>query len=232
VKRLIMVLGMHRSGTSCLTGLLGESGVWLGPVEMGSPHNQKGNNENRRVMNTNKAVLAANDSSWRNPPEADAEWPAAQTEAADEILRDVLDEGRITAMKDPRSLFTGEMWRQRAELLGARVELVGTFRRPRPVAESLFARDPLMSIADGEELWERYNRRLLDLHDSRPFPLIDFDLGPDPYLAAVRAAFDELGLDVPPAFEFFERDLRHQEPRPVSGSHAATYAELQRRSVS
>ncbi len=34
----IAVLGMHRSGTSCLTGLLEQAGVFLGPV-ITSPSN-------------------------------------------------------------------------------------------------------------------------------------------------------------------------------------------------
>ena len=42
----IVILGMHRSGTSCLAGCLEELGLHLGTVITSAPHNKKGNREN------------------------------------------------------------------------------------------------------------------------------------------------------------------------------------------
>jgi hypothetical protein len=210
MRQLLFVVGMHRSGTSCLTGLLGDSGVWLGPVEKGSPHNTKGNNENRQVMNLNKAVMAANGSSWDDPPSADLVWSSEHLDRADELLDELVVDGRITAMKDPRSLFTGAGWRERALAVGASIKYIGTYRRPERVIASLTARDPEMDQALCRRLWVEYNRRLIALHDESPFPIVDFDLGADNYLAAVRHAFVQLGLEPPQELGFFEQGLRHQ----------------------
>jgi len=43
----ILILGMHRSGTSCLAGCLEEAGLYLGDVNLKAGFNKKGNRENR-----------------------------------------------------------------------------------------------------------------------------------------------------------------------------------------
>lgn len=43
----VLILGMHRSGTSCLAGSLQEAGLYLGEVNTAAPHNAKGNRESR-----------------------------------------------------------------------------------------------------------------------------------------------------------------------------------------
>jgi len=42
----VAILGMHRSGTSCLAGSLQELGLYLGEVYDQNPHNPRGNREN------------------------------------------------------------------------------------------------------------------------------------------------------------------------------------------
>lgn len=230
MKRLLFVVGMHRSGTSCLTGLLGDAGVWLGPVEQGSPHNTKGNNENRQVMNLNKAVFAANESAWDDLPDGELVWGPEHLARADELLDELVVEGRITAMKDPRTLFTGVGWRDRAIAAGVEISHIGTFRRPERVVASLTARDSEMDPAACLGLWVEYNRRLIALHDVAPFPLVDFDLPADDYLATVRVAFTQLGLQPPSELGFFDQGLRHQSTADsLDTTTAAVYRELQRR---
>ena len=230
---LMLVLGMHRSGTSCLTGLLGDAGVWLGPVEKGSPHNPKGNNENRQVMNLNKAVLAANDASWLHPPRFDAVWSGAELARADDILGEILAPGRVTAMKDPRSLFTGRGWVRMARRRGAKISCIGTYRRPDRVAASLIARDDSLEESHCRALWCRYNERLLALHDETPFPLLDFDVEAAEYLAGVRTAFREVGLTPPDELSFFETTLRHHaDDLSLSDREAELLSHLSARRVS
>ena len=74
--KVIAVLGMHRSGTSCLTGLLEDSGVYLGNVSKKNPHNLKGNQENLRIIHLHDAVLSDNGATWDNPPTSNAVWNA------------------------------------------------------------------------------------------------------------------------------------------------------------
>ena len=47
---VVLVLGMHRSGTSCLAGSLQQAGLELGDVFTSNPFNKKGNREHRDVM--------------------------------------------------------------------------------------------------------------------------------------------------------------------------------------
>src|SRR5690348_16827069 len=105
----ICVLGMHRSGTSCVTGLLEEAGVFLGEVSKQNPHNRKGNQENRAIMQLHDAVLAANGGAWDDPPEDAVSWSAEQRLT----LAAIIDRYRghdPWAFKDPRSLFTLSAW--------------------------------------------------------------------------------------------------------------------------
>ena len=58
-KPCILILGMHRSGTSCLAGSLQQQGVYLGEVHEWNPHNLKGNRENPHIMALNEGLLGS-----------------------------------------------------------------------------------------------------------------------------------------------------------------------------
>src|SRR5215472_16677028 len=134
-RQAICVLGMHRSGTSCLTGLLEDAGVYLGGVSKKNPHNLKGNQENLKVMHLHNEVLAGNDGSWDRPPAGAARWSDAQRALLREIVKEYAGHGRW-AFKDPRTLFTLPAWQ---ELLPD-LAYIGTFRHPGAVAQSLHRR--------------------------------------------------------------------------------------------
>ena len=52
----VAIVGMHRSGTSCLAGCLEDLGLTLGKVNRAAPHNLKGNNENPRFWDRKSVV--------------------------------------------------------------------------------------------------------------------------------------------------------------------------------
>ena len=64
----ILILGMHRSGTSCLAGSLQEAGLYLGEVNTTAPHNAKGNRESRTIVALHDGLLQANGGAWDAPP--------------------------------------------------------------------------------------------------------------------------------------------------------------------
>ncbi len=200
----IAVLGMHRSGTSCLTGLLEDVGVYLGEVSKWNPHNHQGNQESCKVTALNDDVLAANGASWDKPPTGVCNWTTEQVIRRDEFLGSYAG-FEPWAFKDPRTLLTIEGW-----LTGvARLHLVGTFRHPLDVARSLGARNG-GSLEEWLELWFSYNERLLSLLITNPFPLVCFDSSSSDYLAQVRQAAATLGLDIQSSLSFFAPTLRHQ----------------------
>jgi hypothetical protein len=61
----VIVLGMHRSGTSVLTGTLGLLGAAL-PTDLveAAPSNPKGHFESRSVYNIHERLLAALGTAW------------------------------------------------------------------------------------------------------------------------------------------------------------------------
>lgn len=224
----ILILGMHRSGTSCLAGSLQQRGLFLGEVYESRPYNRKGNRENQRIMDLNDAVLAASGGAWNLPP-AMLRWDAAAASGRDAIVASLQAAAgeRPWGFKDPRTLLTLPFWRER---LGD-ARLVGTFRHPAQVARSLVARDPSMPFDAALDLWLAYNRRLLDLQAAAPFPLVDFDVASDAYVATVDALAGDLRLPGTggAADEFFEEGLRtdpiQREPG-LPDAHASAHAAL------
>ena len=227
--RPIVILGMHRSGTSCLAGSLQQRGLFLGEVYESRPYNRKGNRESQRIMDLNDAVLGSSGGAWDRPP-PQVSWTADAAAERDAIIA-ALEAGAGGAawgFKDPRTLLTLPFWRER--LPGAR--LAGTFRHPARVARSLLARDPSMPLGTALDLWLAYNERLLAVHAADPLPLLDFDAAPGAYGAALDALACALGLAeaAPGHVPFFEDALRTSgkdaEEPVVEGRYLAVHARL------
>src|ERR671936_1791837 len=84
-KRVICVLGMHRSGTSCLAGSLEQQGLFLGEVNTSAPFNRRGNKERFDIMHLQGDILEGSGGSW-DQPLAVVEWKPEHIEKAREIL--------------------------------------------------------------------------------------------------------------------------------------------------
>ncbi len=227
----IIVLGMHRSGTSCLAGILESAGLHLGEVNTKAPFNKKGNRENNDIMKLNDQVLANTGHTWRDPPEGPAKWTEADGRQRDAIISK-LSEKPIWGFKDPRTLITLDGW---LEALPS-VKFVGTFRHPKRVAKSLASRPaPLhVPIEDGLALWQSYNRRLLTISDRFDMPIVNFDLAPDQYTNQVTKICHQLGLSSNKDSDFFDRSLRVSSDDydfPISSEVMATYDALIKKSA-
>jgi len=220
----IAVLGMHRSGTSCLTGLLEDAGVWLGDVSKSDPFNRKGNQERREIAQLHDRVLADNGALWDAPPAGDCRWPTQRVAELRAILSDYPADRRW-GIKDPRACFTVSGWLQERPDL----RLVGTFRHPAAVAASLRKRAGWLPLTDEIELWCAYNAQLLRLHERFGFPLVCFDLPPERYLGQVSNILAGLGLTLaPPDALFFDPALRAEAVPPEAPLPAAARPLYQR----
>ncbi len=220
----ICVLGMHRSGTSCLTGIMQGLGVELGEVFTENLHNKRGNRENGRIVFLNDAVLRANGGAW-NDPVVVSTWNAPMAAERDAIIAELSGRGaQDWGFKDPRTLFTLPFW---LEAIPA-PRFIGTFRHPHRVALSLNQRDQ-SPLEAGWELWRRYNQRLLELADEHGFALVDFDLPDAAYLDSVIAALVALGLNPERAAQgrsFFDPALRNQAGSPTEVALPTAVADL------
>lgn len=209
MNRCIFVVGMHRSGTSCLTGIMQGFGVELGEVDIESPYNKLGNREHPRIMQLNEALLYDNGGSWRQPVSVRV-WSDAQIRERDSIIDALSKNGRSTGLwgcKDPRTLFTLPFWTAKVQ-----PQLIGIFRHPVCVARSLAHRDGI-PLDEGIMLWTIYNRRLLKMCRETGMPLVNFDLAPSAFLDDALSKLTAIGLDSKwedTAKTFFCNDLRHQ----------------------
>jgi hypothetical protein len=225
--RVICVLGMHRSGTSCLAGSLEQQGLFLGEVNTAAPWNKRGNRESFTIMDLQGEILAASGGSWDDPP-AVVEWQPEHVERARNVLAE--HAGRpVWGFKDPRTLLTLEGWRR----LVPDLDPVGIFRHPLRVAQSLQTRNQL-PLEAGVALWKTYNERLVELHDREPFPVVSFDEDPATLETKLRAAGEAVGLGpAPPGEPFFTDELRNApaEGESVPAEVAALYEDLRRRAL-
>ncbi len=92
--------------------------------------------------------------------------------------------------KDPRTTVTFDAWNR---ILDSGAVLVGTFRHPRPVAESLNKRSGL-PLRQGYALWLDYNTRLLRHLEANPSFLVRFDVSLPTLVNQIRRICDSLGL--------------------------------------
>ena len=218
----LVVLGMHRSGTSALTRLLNLCGAYL-PENLRPPKpeaNAKGFFETEEVNNLNERLLVFLGGAWDRveftlPREGDI---------ADDFIHDaraIIDSeygGEETILiKDPRIGVLAPLWHQALTSAGYRPVYVVPVRNPLEVANSLHARGD-MSVRDGLSLWHDYMKRIVSFADAAPdVTFISFEEIFKDWRSAVRAISDR--LDVPlnvrrraeEADEFLDPKLHRQK---------------------
>ena len=208
MSRSVIILGMHRSGTSCLTGSLHEAGLHLGDVNQRSRCNEKGTRENLGFMELNDALLATVDAAWNNPPKKNVVWRTEHL-AWRRRLIEATAQPPVWGFKDPRTIFTLDGW---LEALPD-AQLIATFRNPYAVAQSLNKRNDI-PLEHGLELWRAYNERLLEICRRRKIAVINFDWSVERYKRGLEVLCSEICLDAPAnGFKFFESKLRRNKPR-------------------
>lgn len=216
----VAVVGMHRSGTSCLAGCLQDLGLSLGDVVTEAPHNKKGNRENPRFWPLHDAILARIGAAWDAPPPAPVAWTAGERADLRAVLADYDALPRPIGFKDPRATLLLDGW---FEVLPD-LRLVGSIRHPLAVAASLHARNGF----DRERsltIWSGYNRAMVRWRGDRLTAIVDFD---DPhYEDRVRSIGARLGLDATAPMPFREAELNHQKTaEPIPRSVADLWADL------
>ncbi len=157
MKTALVVLGMHRSGTSSVAGALTHLGA-AAPRTLMEPaaDNPRGFWESNVVMALNDELLGEAGSSWHDwrrlprPPRTEA--------VRDRIvaaLRGEFGDADTVVLKDPRMCRLFPAWRAALETAGYRPLIVTPLRTPSEVAASLQARNPL-SREQGLRLWLRH----------------------------------------------------------------------------
>lgn len=158
----LIVLGMHRSGTSLTTGLLQSAGLHIGEALMpASASNPKGHFENVEFYRFHQAVLRSqgvNDDGWTLQDPIAVEEPYIQ-EAQILIQRQAA--APVWGWKDPRTVLLLDFWSQ--QLPDSKFLCV--YRAPWEVIDSLYRRGDKLFQKQPElaaKVWIHYNRKILD----------------------------------------------------------------------
>jgi GT2 family glycosyltransferase/glycosyltransferase involved in cell wall biosynthesis len=143
----LLVLGMHRSGTSAVTGALALRGVRLGNELMPpGPDNPKGFWEHLGIVKIHESLLSALGRDWDDPRPLPDGWLASSAAIiARESLRSLLSaefaDEAVWAVKDPRLCRLLPLWLPLLEEMHIGVRILVVARDPREVAGSLWARN-------------------------------------------------------------------------------------------
>jgi glycosyltransferase involved in cell wall biosynthesis len=178
---VILILGMHRSGTSALAGGVAALGAGFGERLMQAvpDQNAKGFWEDLDVVSTDDRVLLALGRTWDSiEPIAPDEWKQPElgrlADEALELLKQRLDEHRVWAVKDPRASRLLPFWQPLIERAGAVASYVIALRNPLSVARSLAARDGF-AAEKSHLLWMGHMLAAMDDSAGATRVVVDYD---------------------------------------------------------
>jgi hypothetical protein len=233
-----VVLGMHRSGTSCLVQILRACGMHFGDADQApAADNMQGFGESPEVVAINDLILARSGGAWDRVPaklRLDPEilqrmkdfvaglrracfiFIARSENPPEHALRFPGVEDNTLEARVRRHSVWG--WKDPRTVLTFPLwkpliipyRVVACFRHPAGVAKSLAVRNG-MTMEQGYALWAAYTERLLEHVRDEPRVLwFDFDRTPEHLDSWLEDACHELGLvPTPAAAAAFNKFQRH-----------------------
>ncbi len=165
--RIIIVSGMHRSGTSCVAGELASAGFGVSTdLIPADSANAKGYFEDRQLIALHDEILLRFGSNWMDPAPLRqianlSELSAEYAERLDACLNAMNPDGTTVVVKDPRIC---RLWPQvlaAATAKGHTLYNIHVVRSCAEVASSLWKRNNLPA-PHAFQLWARYNMDTMD----------------------------------------------------------------------
>jgi len=224
-KKLIVVLGMHRSGTSVIARGLKTLGVDLGnnlmpPVQ----DNPQGFWEDLDINALNREMLAAIKRDWQSltpiqTNEVETLCKSGYHIRAVELLKRKASNSRVFGFKDPRLAKLSLFWKEVFSLGYFETSFVICLRHPLSVSSSLAKRDGF-DLEQSHLLWLDYTLASINSTMGEKCIVVDYDrLMLSPYGELERLA-NRLNLKIDAAEfkefqeEFLERGLQHTQYQP------------------
>ncbi|MBA1288777.1 glycosyltransferase [Pseudomonas japonica] len=222
-KKVFVVLGMHRSGTSAITRGLQVLGIALGDrlMPQASGNNEKGFWEDVDINRLNIELLNYLNDDWDClVPLSRAQLQRPEVDAfrlrAVELIRNKIKFVDVYGMKDPRISRLLPFWQSVFTHLGISVSYIIACRNPMSVVRSLQARDGF-PLEKGYQLWLEYS--LASLRDTvgEARVVVDYDRLMESPASELNRIAQRLGLEfredgeeyIKYESEFLEAGLRH-----------------------
>ena len=173
-QKTVVVLGMHRSGTSMTAGILTILGINMGDKLIGpSWSNPLGHFEDKEFVELNDKILDEAGGSWYDPPPR-KEILKLKSEFSQRIKSLLLQrELMLWGWKDPRTSLTIELYLPYLK----NPYFVVCYREPKEIAQSLWRRDKT-KIKDNLELIKIYYQRVnqfLKKYSNLPRIIVSFN---------------------------------------------------------
>lgn len=244
--KLIVILGMHRSGTSTITRSLEAFGTSLGKnlLEAVPGNNEKGFFEDKDILELNDSILAKFGCSWNSPYNLDdldlsSGLLFLERAKAEKLLREKMSSHSIYAIKDPRISILLPFWKKVFSQAGITPYYIISLRHPTSVAKSLEARDNI-SKRDAVRLWTFYNNKALANTNTEKRLIVEYDNIIDDTLTEINKIADFIQLAPLQADNsqlenfsetFLSADLRHHKTHQADEAndvlHQALYSAMQ-----
>lgn len=215
-EQTVVVLGMHRSGTSMLGSVLHNLGVEMVSDEdkaRSEFDNVLGFYENYQVALLNESLLKVLNASWDNPPKIKIEESKENyhinklRKQAAQLVDELHTDTDIAGIKEPRMAILMDFWKD----IISGPKYVFIFRNPLDVAKSLNKRQN-MPIPDGLELAFKYNSSILEFLNSgkQEALVLRYEDFLTEQIYHVRRLINYLGLE--DSDELIQRGLKDVEP--------------------
>jgi hypothetical protein len=228
-QRAVVILGMHRSGTSLVTRGMKALGVELGgDLYPGDLSNPTGHWEDNAILNLNERLLARMERTALSiaPVRTELlkrpEIQALKIEAL-QTVRARFGNFPLWGFKDPRTARLLSFWQNVLRELGVADCYALVVRNPISVADSLKARYGF-ALEKSYLLWLEHYLAAYTHTNGKPRIVIDYDALMDDPAAALHRVAERLGLALGPQIEqaikdycdgFVDNSLRHSVYKPT-----------------
>ena len=211
-----VVISMHRSGSSLLSGLIAESGIDMGKGRFKpkpNVSNPKGFFEDVYFRNINDSILKFNSydvKSWDTSiPTITANKPLRKQ------IKTILGQrSGDYGFKCPRTCLTWYIWEP---FLSEDTQIYFIYRNPVAVAKSLNKRNRI-DLETGLDLWYIYNERALPIKDHFNTTFISYE--------DLLSRGSEETLGIPDTSNLIDLSLQRNTPEKVSGKYQELYSTL------
>jgi hypothetical protein len=236
----VLVVGMHRSGTSAIARGLQTLSVYLGNDFLDAqPENPTGYWEDKGVVEINERVLKTIGLRWDDvSPIARERFRAFRIRmlriTAARYIKRAFGPHPLWGFKDPRTIRLLPFWHEVLHSRAMDDSYVVVIRNPRSVAASLFRRQA-MDAASAQRLWLVHMVPFLRDLRNRPMVVVDYDLLMLQPRAQLERIADALNLPLNQSnvaevdrftAEFLDETLRHTTFSPSEPDLSTTEGRL------